>query len=287
MQLKRLSALILAIASALYLTACGAGQGSAGAGDRPIIAVSIPPERAFVEAVCGEGFEVVSVVPDGFSAETYEPTPGDLVSFQDAAVYFSIGVPSETASVFDAFSENTKIVALHEAARADYPDLLIDGERDPHLWLSVRRAIVMTQKIAETLSELFPENAAQFAENAENYIAELDAADKQIRQTIENAGVTAFLALHPAFGYFADEYGLTMYALEEHGKEPTVSHLMEMAQLAENLGLTTVFYQAQASESEAKAFAEEIGGSIEMLNPLSADYIPNLIAMAEAIAGQA
>jgi zinc transport system substrate-binding protein len=269
----------------LTLAACGAGQGSDTAGDRPVIAVSIPPQRAFVEAVCGEAYEVVSVVPDGFSAETYEPTPGDLISFQDAAIYFSIGVPSETASVYGAFSEDTKIVALHESAREKYPDLEIDGERDPHLWLSVRRVRVMVEKIAETLSELFPENTARFLENAETYIAELDAADAEIRATIENSGVTAFLALHPAFGYFADEYGLTMYALEEHGKEPTVSHLMEMAELADNLGLTTVFYQAQASESEARAFAEEIGGTIEMLNPLSADYISNLKAMAQAIAG--
>ena len=90
---------------------------------------------------------------------------------------------------------------------------------------------------------------------------------------------------HPAFGYFADEYGLEMHALEKEGKEVTAKDLQELTDLARENGIKVIFYQAQTSERQAMAFAEGIDGEAVMLDPLSENYIENLITMAEKIVG--
>ena len=47
-----------------------------------------------------------------------------------------------------------------------YPELMIDEERDPHIWLSPRRAVVMVEIIAQEISDIDPENSDQYTENA-------------------------------------------------------------------------------------------------------------------------
>ncbi len=250
---------------------------------KPVVAVSIVPEEAFVNAVCGDLAEAVVMVPPGFSPESYEPTPKEMVKFSNAKIYFSIGVPVEETAVLPALGANTKLVSLDKAAAAEYAELMIDGGRDPHIWLSPKRAIIMVQTISDEMCLLDPDNADIYKTNAASYIEKLRAADLEIKQILEGASQRAFIVFHPAFGYFADEYGLTMYALEEHGKEATAAGLMAMTDFAKEKGIKAVFYQAEVDSSQSKAFAEEIGGKTVMLDPLSGDYIDNLMVMAKAI----
>ncbi len=47
--------------------------------------------------------------------------------------------------------------------------------RDPHIWMSPRRVIVMVEAIRDTLSELDPDNAGTYADNAQAFIGELNS----------------------------------------------------------------------------------------------------------------
>jgi zinc transport system substrate-binding protein len=93
-----------------------------------------------------------------------------------------------------------------------------------------------------------------------------------------------FVVYHPAFGYFADDYGLTMVALEEEGKEATPQHLQDVIDFAKSENIKVIFYQAEIDSSQSAAFAEELGGKTMELSPLSGDYIENLKAMAGLMA---
>ncbi len=251
--------------------------------EKPIIAVSIVPQATFAEKVCGDNFKIVTMIPSGASAETYEPTPYQMAEFENADIYFSIGVPSEENSILPFVSSKTRVVGLHTKAEEYYSPLMIDGTRDPHLWLSPKRVIVMVEAIAEELSNIDPENREQYQKNSEKYINELNALDKEIKEKLKDSENRSFIAFHPAFGYFADDYSLTMYALEEHGKEADAKRLSQMAELAKRENIKTLFYQTETSGRQAKAFAEEIGGQAVPLEPLSGDYIQNIRKMADAI----
>ena len=279
---RKVIGLIVLAALLFSLCACGGGE-TAVSEDGIVVAVSIVPEETFVKAVCGELVDTVVMIPPGYSPESYEPTPQEMVSFSKAAVYFTIGVPSEEQGILPAAGKATKVVPLHEICARTCEELQIDGGRDPHIWLSPRRAAVMVQAIADEMSALDTENAETYNANAKSYIAELEAVDAELEQMLSGLGERSFIVFHPSFGYFAGDYGLEMLALEEHGKEATAERLAELTDYARDHGIKVIFHQAEVDSRQSAAFAEEIGGKAVKLDPLSGDYIDNLKAMARAI----
>lgn len=251
---------------------------------KPMVAVTIVPEKTFVEAVCGDLVDVITLVPPGSSPENYEPTPREKEKFSEAAVYFAVGVPTEAANIL-AHTGDVKVVALQDKVSEVYPDRTFEsGERDPHIWLSPKRVKVMVQTIAEEMGELDKENKEVYAANAEQYIEQLNQLDKDIEASLKEVKNRKFIVYHPAFGYIAEDYNLQMYALEEEGKESTIQHLQEMIDLAKAENIKVIFYQEEIDSSQSQAFAEEIGGETMKLEPLAADYIENLKKMAETMA---
>lgn len=251
--------------------------------DKLVVAVSIVPEGTFVKEVAGDAAEVVVMVPPGYSPEIYTLTPKQMQKLAQADVYFAIGVPSETA-ILPSLDSDTKCVYLQDAVSAVYPELEMNGGRDPHIWLSPRRAEVMVDAITSVLSESDPAHAADYRKNADAYVAEITDASADAAELLKDAAGKTFITTHPAYGYFADEYGLKMQSLEEDGKEATIQHMQDLIDLARADHISTIFYQQETETVQANAFAEEIGGSTVMLSPLEADYTENLRKMAAAIA---
>lgn len=290
MKANRVSGGILGFLLCLCLipaAGCGAGDTQSrqsGAGERPVAAVTIVPQQTFVKAVCGDLAEVITLVPPGYSPESYEPTARQMERLSGAHIYFSIGVPVEKAGILQSMG-NARVVSLEDEAALVYPDRTFDsGERDPHLWLSPKRVKVMIGVIAREMAALDPENKDVYSQNAKAYIKKLDELDGEILAALEGVVNRKFIVFHPAFGYLADDYGLTMYALEEDGKEATPRHLQQMIDLAKSENIKVIFYQEEMDSSQSRAFAEEIGGKTMQLAPLAADYIENLRKMAKAIA---
>ena len=75
----------------LFLTFLLVGCASGDDASRPTLAVTIEPYRYIVEAVAGEKWQVVSVVPKGDSPETFDPTPGQMMKLGKCKAYFLVG----------------------------------------------------------------------------------------------------------------------------------------------------------------------------------------------------
>jgi zinc transport system substrate-binding protein len=258
--------------------------------DRIVAAVSIVPEKAFVEAVCGDLAEIVVLIPPGYSPSSYELSPNEMASFRSSDIYFTIGVSAEESSLLPVASENKDlmIVNLHEAAREKYPEIEIaEGQRDQHIWLSPKRVIAMAHAIADGMSLADPENAAAYRANAADYIAKLEELDSRIREKLKGTESRSFIVFHPAFGYLADDYGLLMHALEESGKEASPQRIRELVDMALEEEIKVVFYQAEISSRQVQSFAGEIGAELVQLDPLSENYIGNLEMMVDLISGGA
>ncbi|MCI1930308.1 MAG: zinc ABC transporter substrate-binding protein [Clostridia bacterium] len=261
-----------------------AASTSAEPKEKPIIAVTIVPEETFVKAVCGDLDDVITMVPPGNSPENYEPTPEQMEKFSKASLYFSIGVPTEEANILPNVGD-VKVVSLQGKVADVYPERKFEsGERDPHIWLSPKRAEVMVATIAQELGKIDEANKDTYEKNAEAYINKLEDLDKEIKSSLEGVKSKKFIVYHPAFGYLADDYGLKMYALEDEGKEATPQHLQEMVDLAKKENIKVIFYQEEIDSSQSQSFAEEIGGKTIQLEPLAADYIDNLKRMAQTMA---
>jgi zinc transport system substrate-binding protein len=273
--------IVFLIVVAIILTGCNFDREKS---EKLTVAVTIMPQQEFVRAVCGDKVDVVVLVPPGSSPETYEPTSKEIAAFHKSSIYFAIGMPIEGINILPV-AENMKVVKLHEEAAKVYEELYFEGEeRDHHVWLSPKRVKVMVEAIAREMSEIDPENAEIYMTNSEKYLKELEEVDEKIKETLKDLTNRKIMVFHPAFGYFASDYELEMYSLEEEGKEATAKRLEELIDLARRENIKAIFYQSEVDASQSKAFAEEIGGKAIMLEPLAEDYIKNLEKMARLIA---
>ena len=279
--------ILLVVIYVLVLSGCGIPGDNPDDDAKLKVALTILPQKEFIEAVCRDRAEVLTIVPLGSSPESYEPTAQQIEELAGADIYFKIGVPCEQAKSLTK-PEKAVVINLAEKTADKYDDLMFaEGSRDPHIWLSPNRVVVMVNAIAKEISELDPENEEEYKLNAASYIAGLMQAKAYVNGLFKDIPEEdrVFLTFHPAFGYFADEFGLSMYSLEEEGKEATAKDLQNMIDFAKENNIKVLFTQAEDDSAQPKTFIAEVGGETVVLNPLSQDYIRNLKFMAEKIAG--
>jgi zinc transport system substrate-binding protein len=149
-------------------------------------------------------------------------------------------------------------------------------EQDPHVWVSPPLARHMVGRIRDKLTELAPEHAADFARNHDAFVAELDALDAELHERLDPLPNRKFMVFHPAWGYFADSYGLIQVPIEHEGKEPGARALAALIDQAKREKINVVFVQPQFDKRSAKQVAQAIGGVVVPVDPLAPDYIDNL-----------
>ena len=141
----------------------------------------------------------------------------------------------------------------------------------------------MIKTITETMISIDTKNAQTYQENSKVFLEELDRVDLKIKETFSKSKNKEFIVFHPTYGYFADDFGLKMHALEQDGKECSPQHLQKVIDIAKDKGIKIIFSQLEIDSKQPDAFAEEIGGEKIILEPLSEDYISNLEYMCKAI----
>ena len=89
------------------------------------------------------------------------------------------------------------------------------------------------------------------------------------------------MVFHPAWGYFAEDYGLEQIPIEIEGKAPKPATLKQVIVRAKRLGVKVVFVQPQFAVKNAATVAEAIGGKIVFADPLLPQWADNLRRVAK------
>lgn len=259
-----------------------------GNSEKICVAVSIVPQASFAKAVGGDKVEILTMIPPGASPENYAPGPKIMEQLSAAQIYFAIGVPAEKNGILPRLNKinpQMKVVDLTNKVDQAYPAReMAPGEKDPHRWLSPKRAIIMVQNMADELAAADPENAATYRKNARSYQAQLEELDTQITASLAGVSGQSFIVYHPAMGYFADDYGLKMISLEKEGKTATAQNIQLVIDQAKQENIKVVFYQAEMDSKQAQTLARELGGEAELITPLAPNYIDNLNKTAKTFA---
>jgi len=281
-------------ATLAFLLLAGLGFGSSGGpqaeGNSSLsLVVSIPPQAYFADRVGGQRVRTETLVVPGQDPHTYDPTPRQLAEVARARVYFRIGFPFENAliprlqsTVPDLLIVDTRQgIALRPFEGEEASGL--QAELDPHIWMSPTLVMKQVESIRDTLIRLDPAGEGEYRANAERFISELRRVRARIAALLAPLRGRTFLVYHPAFGYFADEFGLRQAAVESADKEPTSRQLARLIDQARAQGIKVVFVQPQFSQAGARAVAEAIGGKVMPLDDLAYDYLSNLETMARTI----
>jgi len=258
----------------VLLIAVGCGRVTKPSKGKMIVAASIAPLYDFSRQVGGSLVDVKLLVPPGASPHTYQIEPAQMKVLSRASVLVLNGVGLEywADKVVDA-AGNPRLMVVRTAEGLPIIGKGKDPHHpggNPHVWLNPRMAIHQVEAIRDTFAKADPAHSKTYAENAERFIQKLRALDEEIRKRVKTFKSRSFIAFHPAWIYFAKEYGLDQTAVieESPGKEPSPSYLKKIIEKAKKLKIKVVFAEPQLSPKAAQVIAEELGAEVLILDPL-------------------
>jgi zinc transport system substrate-binding protein len=145
------------------------------------------------------------------------------------------------------------------------------AEDDPHVWLDPVLMGDVVDEVEVALVDADPEGEDAFRRNADALRAELGALDDAYRTGLAMCERDLVVSAHDAFGYLTDRYGLREEGVAglSPEAEPDARRLAELADLASDEGVTTVFTEELVSPEIAETLAREAGGlQTDVLSPL-------------------
>ncbi|MEN9061973.1 zinc ABC transporter substrate-binding protein [Ponticoccus litoralis] len=147
---------------------------------------------------------------------------------------------------------------------------------DPHVWLDPGNARVWLGAIAETLSELDPENAARYRENAASAQAELDMLIGSVSAELEPVRERPFVVFHDAYQYFEQRFGMAAagsISLSD-STAPSPARIAEVHQKVSELGVACVFSEPQFNPGLVRTVLQGTEAGTGIIDPLGADLKP-------------
>lgn len=270
------------------LTSCNFGSQSKKTqeAEKPLITVTIEPLRYFTEAIAGDNFRVVSMVPKGSSPETYDPTPQQLMNLAESKAYFRIGHIGFEQIWMDKLSDNAPHLQFFDMSKGI--ELIYEETHhvgvEPHVWNSTTNAHILATNILSALCALDKEHKAGFIERYDSLVGRLNRTDSLITEKLAQPEASrAFMIYHPALSYFARDYQLLQIPIESDGKEPSPAQLKELIKLCQAEKVRVIFVQPEFDRRNAELIARQIGAKVVEINPLSYHWEEEMLKTANAL----
>ncbi|MFW5782631.1 MAG: metal ABC transporter solute-binding protein, Zn/Mn family [Candidatus Muiribacteriaceae bacterium] len=255
------------------------------------ILVSIQPQKYIVENIVGNRLRVHSLLEEGDNPHLYEPTPGDLLTASEADVFFAINIEFEHSLIPKIKGVNTDLRIVDISSVLDKISMSGHGDhdhshgrKDPHVWLSPANNMKMAGAYMKVLCEMWPEHTDYFKTNTESLIVRTNKIAIDIRTLLSgNIKQRDFFIFHPAWGYFADEFGLVQHAVEVEGKEPGPAQLAALIKKMEAQNARVLVVKKGNIPSLAHSLSRSLDLELVELDPLAYDVNSNLMKSAERL----
>lgn len=247
------------------------------------VVTTTPVLYSLTAKVLGDRGEITNLVPPGASPENYALRPQDAGALERADVLVRIGLNFERfldRAVAESERRGTKVITAsdgvsprtlgahgHEEESAHEEEE--EGAPDPHVWVDPMRAITMVENIAAGLSEADPNGKKFYQERAAAVAKELRTLDAEFRRQFASVRSRKFIAFHPAWGYFAERYGLEQAAVIEEipGVEPTAQELAELTRTIRASGVRALLSEPQFSPKIVETIAHDLRLEVFEVNP--------------------
>lgn len=251
------------VAASTVLTGCVAGSSVQFPDDGKVhVVASFYPFEFVAAQVGGDRVDVLNLTKPGAEPHDLELTPHQVGAVSEAAlVVYEKGFQP---AVDDAVSQNAATRGLEVTSVVPLTN------NDPHIWLDPTRLATVADAVAARFGSIDPAGAATYRANAATLDAELATLDAEFRTGLGSCRITSFVTSHEAFGYLAQRYGLTQIAISglSPDAEPSPARLAEVATIARDEHLTTIFYESLVSPKTSETIANEVGLRTQVLDPL-------------------
>ena len=261
------------------------------------IVATIYPEYAWAKEILGSRFNSVKLellMKNGVDLHSYKPTAQDIAKIASADMVIYVGGESDEwiekaleATPKKGRSEINLMKVLGDRVKAEEVIEGMDGfetkderretrdehhaeehehhhhdhdeevENDEHVWLSLKNAEIIVQKIAAEIAKLDSAHASVYTQNVNAYVAKIQSLGNDYRATVESAArKTVLFGDRFPFRYLVDDYGLKYYAAfvgcsaESEASFETIAFL---ANKMDSESLPSIFIIENGNEKIAKA----------------------------------
>lgn len=206
-------------AALLVLTGCGNDTAESDNGNGKLDVVTTTGMIGdLVENIGGKHVEVTSLMGPGVDPHLYKATQGDVKTLDSADMIFYNGLHLEgkMTDIFEMMSKDKPTIAVTEDFKENQLRKVGATEHDPHVWFDVKLWIVAAEAVKKELIAKDPDHEAEYRENYEEYVLQLEELDKYVHEEINKVpeDQRVLVTAHDAFGYYGQSYGLDVRGLQ-------------------------------------------------------------------------
>lgn len=262
------------------------------------VAASILPQASLIKSIGGDNVNVVAMIPAGASPHSYEPKPSQMLAISKARIYFTIGVEFEHAWLPRFHSQNKNMIIIDSVKGIKKIAMTIHhdeheahdhhaNELDPHVWTSPKNLIIMATNIKNALIAIDGKNKALYIKNYTKLVNSIKQTDREILSILSKTPKgSKFMIFHPAWGYFASQYGLIQIPIELEGKEPKAKDLISLIETVKKEHIKAIFVAPEFSSKSASQISRATHIPVVKISNLGYDWKAYLLTFAKAIANQ-
>jgi zinc/manganese transport system substrate-binding protein len=146
---------------------------------------------------------------------------------------------------------------------------------NPHFWLDPVNAGKIVSLIAARLSQLDPDGARQFSENAKRLRSSIDAAMVRWNEVMAPLKGTKVVSYHRTYDYFLLRFGLYLLGVVEDrpGIPPSPSHAAQLIRQMRDAGIRVVFHEQYHDRKTSDLIASKTSAKVLVL-PTSVGGVP-------------
>lgn len=246
---KNILCVICVMAVVLGFWGCGTPR-SQKKDDRLKVVATVFAEYDFLRQIGGDAINLSMLMLPGADIHTFDPTPKDMMTVQDADLFVTVGGESDAWAdtiVQSVDNEGLECVRLMDLVDEVVEEEIVEGmeveehdeeehgeqtdghgdgnheketdshgdekEFDEHVWTSPKNAMQIVEELCDKLCQLDQKNAGLYRKNTQKYLKKLEKLDEKFTQVVSH-GVRREIVVADRFPfrYFADAYGLKYYA---------------------------------------------------------------------------
>lgn len=282
----------------------------AASAEAPRVAVDIPPVYSLVLIVMGdvgspELFIQPGASPHGYSLRPSEASAldsADLVIWVSNALTPWLEGPVDNLASDAHHLELMDVPGTHTLEYREGATFSLDGEpahghdhdhehehdhehdhghdhhghdhshtgMNPHAWLAPGNARQWLAAIAEQLSELDPDNAAIYRDNAEQGQEALTALEQRLQESLANSTDTRFIVFHDAYQYFEEAFNVHAAGAISIGdaSAPSPARIEALQTLVNEENIQCVFSEPQFNPQMVNNVFGDTSAYLGVMDPL-------------------
>jgi zinc transport system substrate-binding protein len=233
------------------------------------------PLYDFAQNIGGDRVTVSILVPETVDVHDFEPTPSSIsaVSTADVLIYNGIGLEPWIANIVSA-SDNPDLIQIDTSHGIPLLPIAQQFQRgnqtyDPHIWLNPIDAKQQVRNILQGLIKADSADSQSFTQNANAYIAKLDALNQRAINSTTGTATNRFVTFHEAFSYFANQYNITQVPiLGPFEEDPSAGDIQNVITAIHQYSLRYVGYESLENPAISQSISTQTNATLIEMNPI-------------------